>query len=110
MVVSSDSEAMGVPDGVAVEVRVVCSQSRCEVGGMPVMGKSLVFRWAMLQVGVMRRSEEEEGERIWREMSGGGLRDDILGLGGGDDGREGELEVKDEDEDGRVEVDDRTSV
>ena len=29
--------------------------------GIPVMGSSLVLRWLMLQVGVMRRSEETRG-------------------------------------------------
>ena len=78
MAVSSSRAVMAVAPGAGEEVdEVDCSQRRCEEGGIPVMGRSLVLRWEMVQVGVMRRSDEELGERIWRETSEGGKREAI---------------------------------
>ena len=36
---------------------------------MPVMGSSLAFNWPMVHDGVIRRSEEEFSDVIWRGMS-----------------------------------------
>lgn len=36
---------------------------------MPVTGSSFVFRWAIVQEGVMRRSDEEAVELMMRGMS-----------------------------------------
>jgi hypothetical protein len=36
---------------------------------MPVMGSSFAFNWPMVHDGVIRRSEEELSDVIWRGMS-----------------------------------------
>lgn len=56
------------------------SVNRCEPSGIPVIGKSFVFRCEMVHDGLMRRSEEEDSEltrtvtsaAVWRRdmMSG----------------------------------------
>ena len=56
--VSSSSASMGVSCSRSGSRRV----SLCDEGAMPVTGSSLLFRCAIVQDGVMRRSEEESVE------------------------------------------------
>jgi hypothetical protein len=43
--------------------------SFCDRGGMPVTGSSFAFSWPIVHDGVIRRSEDEFSEVIWRGMS-----------------------------------------
>lgn len=53
------------------------------LAGTPVMGSSRVLRWAMLQDGEMRRSEDELGELMMRGTSAALCSDMLLISGSG---------------------------
>lgn len=47
----------------------VFSDSRCDEGGTPVIGSSLVFSWSMDHAGVIRRSDEALSDTTMRGTS-----------------------------------------